>query len=309
MNLCPHCGAELNADSAGGLCPACLIAGVLETEVTTGFGKADPPSNTADGRGDVEDDRFGPYRILRLIGEGGMGSVYLAEQTRPIHRQVALKVIKLGMDSEQVVARFASERQTLALMEHPNIAHVYEAGTSDRGRPYFVMEYVDGVPITQYCDQHVLNTRERLEVFGSVCLALQHAHQKGVIHRDIKPSNVLVTEQDGKPFPKVIDFGHRQSNRSAAGGVHRVYPVGELRRHAGIHESGADGLEQPGYRHHNGRLLAGSAAVRIASRGVAVRRALAARGGDGGVAADHSRGRRAHAIGQADETGRYGGGS
>jgi serine/threonine protein kinase/tetratricopeptide (TPR) repeat protein len=156
---------------------------------------------------DMEGDHFGAYRILRLIGEGGMGSVYLAEQLHPIQRRVALKVVKLGMDTRQVVARFESERQALALMDHPNIAHVYEAGTSERGRPYFVMEYVDGVAITHYCDQHLINNRERLELFGLVCLALQHAHQKGVIHRDIKPSNVLVTEQDGKPFPKVIDFG------------------------------------------------------------------------------------------------------
>jgi serine/threonine protein kinase len=179
----------------------------LETQVKIRSGNEVPPPGTTPAQAGLEDDRFGPYRILRLIGEGGMGSVYLAEQIHPIQRQVALKVVKLGMDTRQVVARFESERQALALMDHPNIAHVYEAGTSDRGRPYFVMEYVDGVPITQYCDQHLLNTRERLELFGPVCLALQHAHQKGVIHRDVKPSNVLVTEQDGKPFPKVIDFG------------------------------------------------------------------------------------------------------
>jgi serine/threonine protein kinase len=174
----------------------------LETQATGSGATAPGPAGAG-----LEGDRFGAYRILQLIGEGGMGSVYLAEQTHPIQRQVALKVVKLGMDTRQVVARFESERQALALMDHPNIAHVYEAGTSDPGRPYFVMEYVDGVPITQYCDQHLLNTGERLELFGPVCLALQHAHQKGVIHRDIKPSNVLVTEQDGKPCPKVIDFG------------------------------------------------------------------------------------------------------
>jgi serine/threonine protein kinase/tetratricopeptide (TPR) repeat protein len=198
---------ELDASSPGGLCPACLMAGGLESQVTIRIGNEVPRPGPTPAQAGLEDDRFGPYRILRRIGEGGMGSIYLAEQSQPIQRQVALKVIKLGMDTRQVVARFESERQALALMDHPNIAHVYEAGTSERGRPYFVMEYVDGVAITQYCDQHLLNTRERLELFGPVCLALQHAHQKGIIHRDIKPSNVLVTEQDGKPFPKVIDFG------------------------------------------------------------------------------------------------------
>jgi serine/threonine protein kinase/tetratricopeptide (TPR) repeat protein len=179
------------------------MAGAFETEATMAFN----PGAFAGGETDIGDDRFGPYRIVRPIGEGGMGSVYLAEQTHPIRRQVALKVIKLGMDTRQVVARFETERQALALMDHPNIAHVYDAGTSDRGRPYFVMEYVEGEPITQYCDRKLLNTRERLELFGPVCAALQHAHQKGVIHRDIKPSNVLVSEHDGAAFPKVIDFG------------------------------------------------------------------------------------------------------
>jgi serine/threonine protein kinase/tetratricopeptide (TPR) repeat protein len=183
------------------------MADAIETQATTGSGSSGPQASAAEAQAPLEGDRFGPYRVVRLIGEGGMGSVYLAEQSRPIHREVALKVVKLGMDTQQVVARFESERQALALMDHPNIAHVYEAGTSELGRPYFVMEYVNGVPVTNYCDEHLLSTRERLELFGQVCLALQHAHQKGVIHRDIKPSNVLVTVQDDKPFPKVIDFG------------------------------------------------------------------------------------------------------
>src|SRR5215510_6334420 len=138
MNRCPHCGVELDASSPGGLCPACLMAGGLESQVTIRSGNEVEQPGVPEG---VEDDRFGPYRILRLIGEGGMGSVYLAEQSHPIQRQVALKVVKLGMDTRQVVTRFESERQALALMDHPNIAHVYEAGSSDRGRPYFVMEY------------------------------------------------------------------------------------------------------------------------------------------------------------------------
>jgi serine/threonine protein kinase/tetratricopeptide (TPR) repeat protein len=150
---------------------------------------------------------IGPYKLLEPIGEGGMGSVYLAEQAHPIRRRVALKVIKPGMDSQQVIARFEVERQALALMDHPHIARVIDAGTTDAGRPYFVMDLVKGVPITEYCDQNRLTPQQRLELFISVCQAIQHAHQKGIIHRDIKPSNVLVTLQDANPVPKVIDFG------------------------------------------------------------------------------------------------------
>jgi len=153
------------------------------------------------------EQQFGAYRIVRLLGEGGMGTVYLAEQQQPIRRQVALKVIKLGMNTTEVMARFESERQALALMDHANIARVFDAGSTEQGRPYFVMEYVSGIPITEYCDLHRLNNHERLELFIAVCQAVHHAHQKGIIHRDIKPSNVLVGEQDGKPLPKVIDFG------------------------------------------------------------------------------------------------------
>ncbi|HTS64600.1 MAG TPA: tetratricopeptide repeat protein [Candidatus Acidoferrales bacterium] len=152
-------------------------------------------------------ERIGPYKILEILGQGGMGIVYLAEQETPIRRKVALKVIKLGMDTQEVIARFESERQALAMMNHPNIAQVHEAGTTDRGAPYFVMEYVPGLPVSDYCDKHRLSTRERLELFVPVCRAIQHAHQKGIIHRDIKPSNLLVTVQDGRPVPKIIDFG------------------------------------------------------------------------------------------------------
>ena len=136
-----------------------------------------------------------------------MGVVYMAEQAEPVRRKVALKIIKPGMDSAQVIARFEAERQALALMDHPNIARVLDAGTTDTGRPYFVMELVKGVPITEYCDRNQLSLKERLELFVPVCRAIQHAHQKGIIHRDIKPSNVLVTLYDGRPVPKVIDFG------------------------------------------------------------------------------------------------------
>ncbi len=151
--------------------------------------------------------RIGPYKLREKIGEGGMGVVYLAEQEKPVRRKVALKIIKPGMDTEQVVIRFEAERQALAIMDHPSIARVFDAGATDTGRPYFVMELVKGVPITHYCDTVHLTPRERLELFIPVCQAIQHAHQKGIIHRDVKPSNVLVTMQDGKPVPKIIDFG------------------------------------------------------------------------------------------------------
>jgi serine/threonine protein kinase len=150
---------------------------------------------------------IGPYKLLQPIGEGGMGVVYMAEQEQPVRRRVALKIIKPGRDSAQVIARFEAERQVLAMMDHLNIAKVFDAGTTESGLPYFVMELVSGVPITKFCDDHRLTPRQRLELFVPVCQALQHAHQKGVIHRDVKPSNVLVMTADGKPVPKVIDFG------------------------------------------------------------------------------------------------------
>src|SRR5208283_4274101 len=140
-------------------------------------------------------------------GEGGCGVVYMAEQEEPVRRRVALKVIKLGMDTKQVIARFEAERQALALMDHPNIAKALDAGATDTGRPYFVMELVKGIPITRYCDENNLSTVTRLGLFVQVCQAIQHAHQKGIIHRDIKPSNILVADHDGVPTPKVIDFG------------------------------------------------------------------------------------------------------
>ena len=150
---------------------------------------------------------IGPYQLKEQIGEGGFGLVFVAEQQEPVKRKVALKVIKPGMDTREVMARFTAERQALALMDHPNIARVLDAGATDSGRPYFVMELVRGIPVTEYCNQNQLSTRDRLDLFITVCQAVQHAHQKGIIHRDIKPSNVLVTSHDGKPVGKVIDFG------------------------------------------------------------------------------------------------------
>ncbi|MHB8523909.1 MAG: WD40 repeat domain-containing serine/threonine protein kinase [Limisphaerales bacterium] len=170
-----------------------------------------PPAGTgADRHSSLKQqpgDRIGRYRLREKIGEGGCGVVYVAEQEEPVRRRVALKVIKLGMDTRQVIARFEAERQALALMDHPNIAKILDAGATNAGRPYFVMELVRGVRITDYCDENRLTTRERLDLFVKVCQAIQHAHQKGIIHRDIKPSNILVTVNDGVPIPKVIDFG------------------------------------------------------------------------------------------------------
>jgi len=182
----------------------------------------------ADAPDEAVGQTLGRYKLLERVGEGGCGVVYVAEQTEPVRRRVALKVIKLGMDTKQVVARFEAERQALAMMDHPNIAKVLDAGTTNPhpasghplpsdgrgaggeghyGRPYFVMELVRGIKITDYCDQANLSTKERLDLFIKVCQAIQHAHQKGIIHRDIKPSNILVTLHDGVPVPKVIDFG------------------------------------------------------------------------------------------------------
>jgi serine/threonine protein kinase len=196
---------------------------------------AAPP--LSDGTG----SRIGPYKLLQSLGEGGMGLVFLAEQLEPVQRRVALKIIKAGMDSARVVARFEAERQALAMMDHPHIAKVLDAGTTQSGRPYFVMELVKGIPITTFCDQEHLTPKERLELFIPVCQAVQHAHQKGIIHRDLKPSNVLIALYDGKPVPKVIDFGVAKATAQKLG-----------HRYAGRH------------------LLAGRAVVRTADRQSAV---------------------------------------
>ena len=204
MASCRKCGSEIEP---GGQCTLCMLLGGLGMDTAPPEAKPAAERLAADRGGDPEEDSFGPHRILRLLGEGGMGAVYLAEQTDYLKRQVALKVVKIGLDSASVLARFNYERQALAMMDHPNIAQVYSAGASKNGRPYFVMEFVDGIPITDYCDQHRLTTPERLKLFIPVCQAIQHAHQKGVIHRDIKPSNVMITQLDGHAVAKVIDFG------------------------------------------------------------------------------------------------------
>jgi len=209
---CPECGAELPGDSPGGLCVACGLRGALETSdehsSATPEGPVENPSPTIriEPLSEKAGEKIGRYKLLQEIGGGGMGSVWMAEQQQP-YRRVALKLVKLGMDTKQVVARFRAEQQALARMDHPNIAKVFEAGATENGRPYFVMELVRGLAITDYCDKEKLSTKERLDLFTQVCQAIQHAHQKGVIHRDIKPSNILVTLLDGVPVPKVIDFG------------------------------------------------------------------------------------------------------
>ncbi len=175
---------------------------------------ADPTFDSGATLREVPGSKIGRYKLLEQIGEGGFGVVFMAEQEHPIHRRVALKIIKLGMDTKQVVARFEAERKALAMMEHPNIAKVFDAGATETGRPYFVMEPVKGVPITTYCDENHLAPDERLQLFATVCHAVQHAHQKGIVHRDIKPTNVLVSRHDERPVVKVIDFGIAKATNS-----------------------------------------------------------------------------------------------
>ena len=235
-NKCGECGAVIPSGSPDDLCGKCLLAlglvaaqGVIDatrpatdsdvqaqadrlvgTSTESSLQAPDDPARTGVANTSPTEEpggRIGQYKLLEKIGEGGFGVVYVAEQKEPVKRRVALKVIKLGMDTRQVVARFEVERQALALMDHANIAKIFDGGATASGRPYFVMELVRGVPITQYCDANHLPPFKRLGLFIQVCRAIQHAHQKGVIHRDIKPSNILVTLHDGVPVPKVIDFG------------------------------------------------------------------------------------------------------
>ena len=191
-----------------------LVDDLDATQTASARPLSDPPApdltvshQRDDGPSPISGLIAGRYRLRQEIGEGGMGTVFLAEQTQPVKRQVALKLIKAGMDSRTVLVRFESERQALALMDHPHIAKVLDAGVTEQGRPFFVMELVKGIPLTEYCDQNRLALPERLALFRQICSAVQHAHQKGIIHRDLKPSNILIESHDGKPVPKVIDFG------------------------------------------------------------------------------------------------------
>ena len=210
------CGAFLDRATAGNPALRKAVEELLANNQEDTFleqGVAEPLRQSMEAAGKLTPqeeqpgDFIGRYKILEKIGEGGFGVVYRAEQREPVRRQVAVKVIKLGMDSKSIVARFEAERQALALMDHPNIARVLDGGATPTGRPFFVMELVRGVRITDYCQANQLSLQDRLTLFIQLCHAIQHAHLKGVIHRDLKPSNVLVTVQDGKPVPKVIDFG------------------------------------------------------------------------------------------------------
>jgi len=210
LRQCPKCGARLPEDSPAGQCVRCLLQFGLASPLGGPSGAALPTIRLRPGEDPADEavgQTIGHYKLLEKVGEGGCGVVYVAEQSEPVRRRVALKVIKLGMETRQVIARFEAERQALAMMDHPNIAKVLDGGATETGRPYFAMELVRGIRITDYCDQAKLTTEERLGLFAKVCQAIQHAHQKGIIHRDIKPSNILVTLHDGVPVPKVIDFG------------------------------------------------------------------------------------------------------
>jgi serine/threonine protein kinase len=207
--LAQACGgdAALRADVEALLRAEVAAGGFMGDPANSAAGVQDALETITGSRREQVGQMIGRYKLLEPVGEGGFGVGWAAEQREPVKRRVALKVIKLGMDTKQVIARFEAERQALALMDHPNIAKVLDAGATETGRPYFVMELVKGVPLLDYCDTEKLDTRARLDLFIKVCQAIQHAHQKGIIHRDIKPSNVLITLHDGVPVPKVIDFG------------------------------------------------------------------------------------------------------
>ena len=218
-HLCSKCQRPVGGSAPHELCPACLLGAMMtegevslaeqtgdETVLDSAPDSAGMPT-MATAPNETAGERIGRYKLLQQIGEGGFGTVWMAEQVEPVTRRVALKIIKLGMDTREVIVRFEAERQALAMMDHPNIAKVFDAGATDKGRPFFVMELVKGIPITRFCDEQQFGTRERLVLFGDVCSAINHAHQKGIIHRNIKPSNVMVTLHGDKPVVKVIDFG------------------------------------------------------------------------------------------------------
>ena len=243
----------------------------------TGRCRCDPVATVDQPASERPGTVIGPYKLLEQIGEGGFGVVFMAEQPQPVRRKVALKVLKPGMDTRQVVARFEAERQALALMDHPHIAHVFDGGTTQSGRPYFVMELVRGVPITAFCDQSHLGVRERLGLFVDVCAAVQHAHQKGIIHRDLKPSNVLVTMHDDKPVVKVIDFGVAKAFGQTLTDKTLFTGFAQMIGTPLYMSSRAGGDERAGRGHAQRRLRAGRAALRAAHRHDAVRRRAAAR--------------------------------
>src|SRR4051794_25014006 len=205
---CPLCGLIIPPDALEGLCPRCVGCAIFDDSPADEpeFAAQSPEAMQAElARLKPEEagERIGPYKLLQQIGEGGFGVVWMAEQEQPVRRRVALKIIKMGMDTKEVISRFEQERQALAMMVHPNISKVFDAGATQSGRPFFVMELVRGVKITDYCDEQQLSTKKRLVLFIQVCQAVQHAHQKGIIHRDLKPSNILVTIEEGEAVPKI----------------------------------------------------------------------------------------------------------
>lgn len=211
--------ADGSGRTSGKLLTPSETAGPADDEVDPlslprAFDESDPNASLPEILTEKAGEVIGSYKLLQQIGEGGFGVVWMAEQSEPIQRKVALKVIKAGMDTKEVLARFDAERQAVALMDHTHIAKVLDAGATPSGRPWFAMELVKGIPITEFCDEQKLGTRERLDLFGDVCAAINHAHQKGVIHRDIKPSNVMVTRDGDKPVVKVIDFGIAKATQS-----------------------------------------------------------------------------------------------
>ena len=249
----PGRGLRRRRGAAGTRSRACLRAHDQRRRASSSHRRPDRPGRSihrtrpaARAPGTV----IGPYKLLEQIGEGGMGVVYMAEQTEPVRRKVALKIIKPGMDTRQVIARFEAERQALALMDHPNIAKVLDAGTTEPGRPYFVMELVKGIPITEYCDRAPPDAAERLELFVPVCQAVQHAHQKGIIHRDLKPSNVLVTLHDGNAGAQGHRLRRGQGDRAAADRARRCSPASAQIVGTPMYMSPEQAeLKRPGHRH------------------------------------------------------------
>ena len=221
---------------------------------------------------DQPGSQHGPYRLIELIGEGGMGSVWMAEQDRPLRRTVALKVVKPGRASREVLARFESERQSLAILNHPHIAAVFDAGVMSDGRPYFVMEYVAGQPITTFADEHALNLHERLQVFRQVCDGVEYAHQKAILHRDLKPSNILVSKQGAQPVAKIIDFGVAKAMSMEHSGATSAHRPGHAGRNPPVHEPRAGRAHRRRGRHTQRRLQPRSGSVRAAGRNASLRR-------------------------------------
>ncbi len=289
-----ECGAYVQSACGGNEALRQRVENLLQAHFRAG-NFLEPPATTFRPAGDQPmlegpGTVIGSYKLLQQIGEGGMGVVFLAEQSRPVQRKVALKIIKPGMDTRQVIARFAAEQQALALMDHPNIARVFDAGATESGRPYFVMELVKGVPITEYCDQQRLTPQQRLDLFIPICHALQHAHQKGIIHRDLKPSNVMVALYDGRPVPKVIDFGVAKATGSKLTERTLFTEFGQVVGTLEYMSPEQAELNQLDVRYAQRHLFAGCALVRTSHRHDTSGEAAAQSSGVLGIVAGHPRG-------------------